>query len=160
MKKLPVLLLALFLLLAVPAMAVEDSTYTLADTPAIPSLDVPVVPGVDPGVISVPDEVTGSIFNFDLNFNDASQPAIYTTSYLTIPAEEPRDGLAGLVSTIFGSYTPRTYMTDTVVDGVIVDTVEQYMPGLAGLDYEWIAGVALFGVMLFCFMKMIGGLLK
>lgn len=160
MKKLPVLLLALLLLLAVPAMAEENGTYELSDTPAISSIDVPILPGVDPDVVSVPDDVTASVFNFDLNFNDASQPAIYTTSYLVVSAEEPRDGLAGLVSSIFGSYTPRTYMTDTVVDGVIVDTVEQYVPGLAGLDYEWIAGVALFGIMLFCFMKMTGGLLK
>ena len=160
MKKLPVLLLVLLLLMAVPAMAVENGTYELSDTPVIPSIDVPILPGVDPDVISVPDDVTASVFNFDLNFNDASQPAIYTTSYLVVSPEEPRDGLAGLVSSIFGSYTPQIYMTDTVVDGVIVDTVEQYVPGLAGLDYEWIAGVVLFCIMLFCFMKMTGGLLK
>lgn len=159
MKKVFAVLVVVLLFVSIPAMAAEDVPES-DPTGDVPSIDVPVISGVDPGVVSVPDEISGSVFNFDLNFNGASQPTIYTSSYTTVPVEGPRDGLAGLVSSIFGVYTPRTYQTDTVVDGVVVDSVEQYVPGLAGLDYEWLAGVVLFAIMLFCFLKMVGGLLK
>ena len=38
--------------------------------------------------------------------------------------------------------------------------VETVAPGAAGVDYEWLAGVFLFGILLFCLMKLLGGVLK
>ena len=38
--------------------------------------------------------------------------------------------------------------------------VETVASGAAGVDYEWLAGVFLFGILLFCLMKLLGGVLK
>ena len=73
------------------------------------------------------------------------------------PEMEERDGLAGVVSSIFGVYTPRTYTTTTYIDGQSV-TATEIVPGVAGLDWPWLCGAALFGIMLFCLFKLLGGI--
>lgn len=61
---------------------------------------------------------------------------------------------------VFGEYTPRTYTVITYLDdGSAVESVE-IVPGLAGLDYNWLAGVALFTLVLYCIFRMIGGLFR
>lgn len=61
---------------------------------------------------------------------------------------------------VFGEYTPRTYTVTTYLDdGSAVESVE-IVPGLAGLDYNWLAGVALFTLVLYCIFRMIGGLFR
>ena len=73
------------------------------------------------------------------------------------------DGLKALVSSLFGDYTPVT-TTSVVTQTVGLDTyqylVETVAPGAAGVDYEWLSGVLLFALLLFCFMKLLGGVLK
>lgn len=67
--------------------------------------------------------------------------------------------VAALVE-IFGEYTPLTQTVTTYfADGSSVQSVE-VVPGLAGLDWVWISAVALFGVAIFCILRMIGGVLK
>lgn len=71
-------------------------------------------------------------------------------------------GLKVLVTSIFGEYTP--VMTNTVVSQTIDGDTYQYLietvaPGCAGVDYEWIAGVVLFAILLYCLMKLLGGVL-
>lgn len=173
-------LLALCVSLAVPALAVgEEEGEVVPPVIEVPSEDVPIpdpagdplpveddpnsmsVPVTGDTSVTVPDEITGSIFNFDLNFNGAVQPVQYTSTEIVLDGStEARPGLAGVVFSIFGDYSPLCYTVDTVIDGVVVDTDIQVVPGLAGLDWEWIGGVILFSVMLYCFMKMIGGLLS
>lgn len=72
-------------------------------------------------------------------------------------------GLKALVTSIFGEYTPVT--TSTVVVQTIDNDTYQYLietvaPGSAGVDYEWLAGVLLFAILLYCSMKLLGGVLK
>lgn len=180
-------LLALLLLccsLVVPALAVgedEGDPAPVIEVPAEPSVDPPADLPVDESVppdedttvfdvlaspdttVTIPEEITGSVFNFDLNFNGAVQPVQYTSTEIMPSSDGPdntRPGLAGVVSSIFGDYSPLCYTVDTVIDGEIVDTDIQVVPGLAGLDWEWIGGIVLFSVMLYCFMKLIGGLLS
>lgn len=60
----------------------------------------------------------------------------------------------------FGSYTPRTYtVTEYLSDGSAV-TSQQYVPGVAGMDFEWLAAAVLFILVIFCVFKLIGGLIK
>lgn len=75
------------------------------------------------------------------------------------PEAEEREGLAGVVSGIFGTYMPRTYTTTTYIEGQAV-TATEIVPGLAGLDWPWLAGAALFAIMLFCLFKLLGGIWK
>lgn len=74
-----------------------------------------------------------------------------------VPEQADREGLAGVISGIFGDYTPRTYTTSTYIDGEVVIGME-IVPGLAGLDWPWLCGAALFAIMLFCFFKLLGGI--
>lgn len=73
------------------------------------------------------------------------------------PEAEEREGLAGVVSGILGIYSPRTYTTTTYIDGQTV-TATEIVPGLAGLDWPWLAGAVLFAIMLFCLFKLLGGI--
>ena len=76
---------------------------------------------------------------------------------------EVLDGLKSLVTSIFGEYTPVTttsIVTETVGNDTCQYLVETVASGAAGVDYEWLAGVFLFGILLFCLMKLLGGVLK
>lgn len=79
-----------------------------------------------------------------------------TSDLDTAPA---REGLAGVINSIFGEYTPRTYTTSTYIDGETVETTE-IVPGLAGLDWPWLCGVALFSLMLYSVLRLFGGVLR
>lgn len=79
------------------------------------------------------------------------------------PAAPAPVGLKALIISIFGEYTPVT--TTSVVSETVGEEVNQYLieavaSGSAGVDYEWIAGVVLFGILLFCLMKLLGGIVK
>lgn len=72
-------------------------------------------------------------------------------------------GLKSLVTSIFGEYTPVT--TTSVISETVGTETHQYLvetvaPGAAGVDYEWIAGVVLFAILLFCLMKLLGGIVS
>ncbi len=64
------------------------------------------------------------------------------------------------LTAIFGEYTPKTQTVSTYYDGQLLDTSTEYVPGLAGMDMEWIAGVIVFTVLLYCLMKLLGGVFK
>ena len=94
---------------------------------------------------------------------DALAP-VYSIAGLRL-ASDPSvlSGLKALISSIFGEYTPITttaVITETVGENVNQYLVETVAPGAAGVDYEWLAGVFLFGILLFCLMKLLGGVLK
>lgn len=81
----------------------------------------------------------------------------------TVSAVPAPAGLKALIISIFGEYTPVT--TTSVVSETVGEEVTQYLVetianGAAGVDYEWIAGVVLFGILLFCLMKLLGGVVK
>lgn len=85
-----------------------------------------------------------------------------TVDILGLPASFSLDDLtmrSALVA-IFGEYTPKTQTVSTYYDGQLLDTSTEYVPGLAGMDMEWIAGVVVFTVLLYCLMKLLGGVFK
>lgn len=72
-------------------------------------------------------------------------------------------GLKALIVSIFGEYSPvmTTIAVTETVDNVTSTTlIEAVAAGAAGVDYVWLSGVFLFGILLFCLMKLLGGLLK
>lgn len=72
-------------------------------------------------------------------------------------------GIKALIASIFGEYTPvksAAVVSETVngeVNSTIIDIVA---PGMAGVDFQWLAGVLLFAILLFCLMKLLGGVLS
>lgn len=68
-----------------------------------------------------------------------------------------------LITAIFGTYDP--VLTQEIVtveiDGVpTTDILEVVAPGLAGVDWPWIAGVFLFGIVLWSFFRLLGVFFK
>lgn len=61
---------------------------------------------------------------------------------------------------VFGEYQQKIQTVSTYYDGQLLETSTEYVPGIAGMDMEWIAGVLIFTVFLFCFMKFLGGMFK
>ncbi len=84
-------------------------------------------------------------------------------TYLTVEPDAPEGPLTALheaIVSIFGKYTPKTQtVTRHLADGTEV-TYTEYVPGLAGVDFEWLFSVAVFALVIFCVFKLIGGLLK
>ena len=91
---------------------------------------------------------------------DDSVP-LYCAFYVTADAGAPfGSSLGSAVLGLLGSYTPDTYTVTTYLpDGSAVTSTE-IVPGLAGLDYEWIAGAVLFTLALYCIFRMIGGIFR
>ena len=94
------------------------------------------------------------------------EPAVFTVSDLRSgddPSLNPLVGLKALIVSIFGEYTPimtTAAVTETVGNETTTTLIDTVAPGTAGVDYAWIAGVLLFGILLFCLMKLLGGVLK
>lgn len=61
-----------------------------------------------------------------------------------------------LIITLFGSYEP---VMTTVADEAL-GSVQTVAAGMAGVDWEWMAGVALFGIVLYSFLRLVGVLLR
>ena len=68
--------------------------------------------------------------------------------------------MASIVRDLFGRYTPKVQTVSTYVDGELASAEEQYVPGVAGMDWEWIAGFAVFLLMLYCLFRLLGGSVK
>lgn len=84
-------------------------------------------------------------------------PTVYNVTNTETVSRTP---LMDAITALFGDYQPRTYTVTTYLnDGTVVES-EEIVPGLAGLDYNWLAGVTVFVLSLFCIFRMIGGLSK
>lgn len=80
---------------------------------------------------------------------DGDEPAVPSDSFL-------KDVLVEL----FGPYEQQSEtVTELLPDGSSV-TYERLITGVAGLDYEWLASVGLFALVVFCFFRIVGGVLK
>ena len=73
------------------------------------------------------------------------------------------DGLKAVIRSVFGEYEPvmTTVAITETVDGETVTTlVDAVADGASGVDYEYLAGVSLFSIMLYCMFKLLGGILS
>ena len=69
--------------------------------------------------------------------------------------------MADVVKGVLGEYQRRTYTVQELdSSGAVVSTSTQFVPGLAGLDYEWITGAVCFVVFLVGIFKLLGGLIR
>lgn len=118
-----------------------------------------------PSMIPVEDDTTQTVLDAleRIEANIQGDSIVVPSGVASVSALDPeqpdREGLAGVVSGIFGEYMPRTYTTSTYINGEVVSGTE-IVPGLAGLDWPWLCGAVLFVVMLFCLFKLLGGIWK
>lgn len=72
--------------------------------------------------------------------------------------------MKAIIQSLFGYYQPvydyvSEYIWNPVTEQFDTFTNTVTVNGLGGLDWEWIAGVFLFGLSLWCIFKIIGGLI-
>lgn len=119
-------------------------------------LDAPSGPGgLDAPTYGVAETPAGDIIIEEHNYT-RTVDILGGTVFFDLSDLTMRSALAA----IFGEYTPKTQTVSTYYDGQLLDTSTEYVPGLAGMDMEWIAGVIVFTVLLYCFMKLLGGVFK
>lgn len=145
-----------------------DAAQAVAETP-LPALP-PDVP--DAALDRQPLAVTPEEITLELLYNaleemseEVSAPGTAYVVDLRPKEETPvvLSGLKALVTSVFGEYKP--IRTNTVVSQTVGSDTYQYLvetvaPGSAGVDYEWVAGVVLFAILLYCLMRLLGGVLK
>lgn len=127
-------------------------------------------PGTTPALNLRPDDsVPGDVLDTENPPADTpaenSTPVYHVTDLRNTdnPSSTPLAGLKALIVSIFGEYTPvmtTTAITETVGNETTTSLVDTVAPGAAGVDYAWLAGVLLFTVLLFCLLKLLGGVLK
>lgn len=131
-----------------------DIPATAPETPPPPVYAVPGTPLV-PDTLDIPADAAPT----------AESHEVFTVT--TIPefaraALEPdsENTLAQAVRDLFGTYTPKVQVVNTYVDGELISAEEQYVPGVAGMDWEWLAGFSVFLLMLYCLFRLLGGSVK
>ena len=123
--------------------------------------------GVDPYVrdvvteIVVPEEEP-SVADPVLTEIQTELPATVVTYNIMTYTEQSGEvfGLKAALYSIFGEYTPNTYTQVIVNADGTTESYEVVPAGLAGVDWEWVGGVFLFSVMLYCLLRLLGGVLK
>ncbi len=170
MKRILLILLCA-LSLALPAMAAD------ADPPAVEESTSPVTVETTEGekdiVVNVtvnnpavdPASDTSEEVPVLAPTEDAVPPASVSPSGVvrdsaTEGTSDTKTPLQAAITSLFGEYHPKTYTVTTYLEDGSVVTSQEYVPGLAGLDWLWIASAALFALSLFCVFRMVGGIFK
>lgn len=117
----------------------------VSENPEIPFEDIPV------SVLDTPEDPSAyRTFNVVSPNDDEA-----------VPSPDGSTVMADVVVSILGEYQRKTQtVTEMDSEGNILAVSTEIVPGLAGLDYEWIAGAVFFALFLFSIMKLIGGLIK
>lgn len=165
----------------------EPAPSDLAASPTLEPVSAPAPePAQDPAPIpqetpatDVPEDQTPVVL-FPLDFSSllsGSDNLDTSASDVTVPPTEPgyirtvdigfhvplnlEDlTMRSALVAVFGEYQQKTQTVSIFYDGQLLETSTEYVPGIAGMDLEWIAGVLIFTVLLFCLMKLLGGMFK
>lgn len=147
----------------------SDVVDASASSPAVTSLEIPqpflvemtlIQPETSEGSLSsepsqVPEPVE-LVPSVSADFSSVAVPVIRDVQALD---SRPDNSVVAALTAVLGEYTQATYQTVTYVDGSPVVTTE-FVPGLAGLDWPWLASAGMMALMLFCLFKLLGGLWK
>lgn len=118
----------------------------------------------DPGISSVGDNLGELPFgvteasNGDIIIEEHSYTR--TVNILDSSFFDDLPTMRSVLVSIFGEYQPRTQSVSTYYDGQLMESSVEYVSGIAGMDMEWVAGVIVFTVLLYCLMKLLGGMVK
>ena len=150
----------------VPETPVDPVPETPVVVPEVPADPLPVYPIPDASVSSGLQGTPGVIYGAGEGITPAAEDhQVFTIT--TIPEfalaaleSDPANTMAQVVRDLFGTYTPRVQTVTTYMDGEPIAVEEQYVPGVAGMDWEWIAGFTVFLLMLYCLFRLLGGSVK
>lgn len=153
---------------------VEASSPVVAPDPTEPVVEEPDVVETDVIDDVVVNEITDPVSDPVLEVPENNSvleleedlPMVYTLNDLRSSdsaGDGIVDGLKAVVRSVFGTYQPNmttAAITETVDGETITTLVDVVASGSAGVDYEYLSGVFLFGIMLFCLFKLLGGILS
>lgn len=105
------------------------------------------------------DELQGKYDTLQKDF-DSLKTQGYATSGLDDGVDQPDESMSGIVAAVFGKYSPKTQTVSLTLDNGTVVTSQEIIPGVAGMDWHWIAGVFLFSVVLWSFFRFLGVIFK
>lgn len=147
MKKLLILVCALSTALCclVPAFAEPSEDDPAESSPIIETVETPAGQTVSVTMSPVMAE------------KQSNSVAVYNADDPAAPSD---GSLPALIGRVFGTYSPRTQtVTVYLDDGTTVESTE-VIPGVAGMDFYWLAGVGLFSLVLWSFFRFLGVVLK
>ena len=111
--------------------------------------------------LSSPSSVFCSGSDVTVYLDDRSYTSVVDVAgNIPVNASVDSGTLPGFLRSMFGEYTPKTQTVSTYFDGQLLGVSTEYVPGIAGMDMEWIASVVLFGVVLYCLFRMLGGMVR
>ena len=137
-------------------------------TPVTP--DPVPAPVEDPPVAKVPSSdseveiITEEVYEEDMFLLDImEEPEFvpYAISELDDPEytrslDPEEQTMKDVVVMILGDYSPRTQTVTQYLSDGSSESYTEIVPGVAGMDWEWISGAALFALVLFSFFKFVG----
>ena len=177
----------LALLLSIPALAVEETEPDMPEAPVDIPMEEPSDPVTvetikkeEEGVtvnVTIQQPETAPVEELpaelvedapqDVLEDEESLPVVRTFSVSSLDDLAPLSlgdapqVMADAVIQVLGEYHQKTYTVQEVdSSGNVVATSMEYVPGLAGLDYPWIAGAVFFGLFLVGIFKLLGGLMR
>ena len=156
MKKILVFVCALSIVLCSLCVAfAEDDSYYTGNADAYSVGDT-----ITPDMVAGGDAAASSPIILMSSPSSASESDTVTVRNLDDAAAPASGSLSDLATRVFGAYTPRTQtVTVYLSDGSTVDSVEP-VPGVAGMDWYWISGVAVFLVVLISMFRLLGVVFK
>ena len=91
--------------------------------------------------------------------------AAYTVTSPTVlevtESEDTDPVMVDVITSVLGEYRRQTYTVEQYdSNGDLIATSTEYVPGLAGLDWAWITGALLFGLVLSAGFKLLGGFIR
>lgn len=84
---------------------------------------------------------------------------VYSHTQLNDVASPSAGSLKELILSVFGEYEPRTQTIETS-QGDQVTTQVEIIPGVAGVDWPWLAGVLVFSIAFYGFFRILGVLIR
>lgn len=131
----------------------EPITEPVSEDPVIQEPAAEPVRSAAPSSYEDPDEIEGESFPsyavMSLNEEDPSP---------VVDSEER--SMKDVVVMVLGEYSPKTQTVTQYLSDGTSDSYVEIVPGVAGMDWEWISGAVMFGIVLFSFFKFVGVLLR
>ena len=139
-----------------------SASEPVSDPAEEPSAEEPVSDPVEE--ITMEESEENEVFLMEVVEED---PGItpYTVSELNEPEssgslDPENQTMKDAVVMVLGEYSPRTQTVTQYLSDGSSESYTEIVPGVAGMDWEWISGAALFALVLFSFFKFVGVLLR
>lgn len=174
MKRL-LLLFGILSLLTLPAAAVEpepgdppvDSSADSSSSSPITSETINTEEGVTVNVTITQPEIASEpvVEEPEADPVDSSSNRTFSvtkpTVLETIQSGADASVMADVIAGVLGEYQRQTYTVQELdANGNVISTSTEYVQGLAGLDYHWLAGAAIFFLFFSGAFKLLGGLIR